>query len=65
MNRCENVINSKESKVKSTKESERTIDKLREKLSINEELFKEQIQIFENDVSYLKKEHDVQKNDCK
>ena len=59
------MINSKESKVKSTKESERTIDKLREKLSINEELFKEQIQIFENDVSYLKKEHDVQKNECK
>ena len=59
------MINSKESKVKSTKESERTIDKLREKLSINEELFKEQIQIFENDVSYLKKEHDVQKNECR
>ena len=51
--------------MKSTKESERTIDKLKEKLSINEELFREQIQIFENDLSYLKKETDVQKNECK
>ena len=37
------------------KESERAVEKLKEKLKINEELFKEQLQIVENDNHYLKK----------
>lgn len=33
-----------------------TAEKLKEKLTINEELFMEQIQLLENDNSYLRKE---------
>jgi hypothetical protein len=39
-----------------SKDSERVAEKLKEKLSINEELFKEQLQIIENDNVYLKRE---------
>ena len=39
--------------------------KRREKLAINEELFREQLQIVENDNHYLKKEADSQKAESK
>lgn len=37
------------------KDNDRAVEKLKEKLAINEELFKEQIHIIENDNIYLKK----------
>lgn len=37
------------------KDNDRAVEKLKEKLTINEELFKEQIHIIENDNIYLKK----------
>jgi hypothetical protein len=47
------------------KDSDRLADKLKEKLAINEELFREQLQIVENDNVYLKREADAAKAEAK
>lgn len=47
------------------KDNDRAVEKLREKLAINEELFKEQIHIIENDNIYLKKEAEKYKTENK
>lgn len=65
----ENIIHttlSKEGKQAARgKDSDRLADKLKEKLAINEELFREQLQIVENDNVYLKREADAAKADAK
>jgi hypothetical protein len=47
------------------KDNDRVIEKLKEKLSINEELFKEQLHIVENDNVYLKREAEKSKAELK
>lgn len=59
------TLNKKEGQKGSTKENERAIEKLKEKNKINEDLFKEQLEILENDNDYLKREADQVKQESK
>ena len=59
------TLSKEQGKQSRQKENERAVEKLREKLTINEELFREQLQIVENDNHYLKKEAENSKADSK
>ena len=60
----ENSINSRDfGRTGKNKDAERVAEKLKEKVKINEEIFKEQLQILENENGNLKKETEKHRSD--